>query len=89
MDLKHIIDQKDHYADYMVDEITHICRDFEKREPGSKGEQQACEYMAQVLKKDCGCQRAPVRSLVGFTLPSPLCWRPLLAFSSAHCCLRC
>ena len=29
MDLKHIIDQKDHYADYMVDEITHICRDFE------------------------------------------------------------
>ena len=47
MDLKHIIDQKDHYADYMVDEITHICRDFEKREPGSKGEQQACEYMAR------------------------------------------
>lgn len=35
MDLKHIIDQKDHYADYMVDEITHICRDFEKREPGA------------------------------------------------------
>ena len=62
MDLKHIIDQKDHYADYMVDEITHICRDFEKREPGSKGEQQACEYMAQVLKKDCGCQRADVES---------------------------
>ena len=61
MDLKHIIDQKDHYADYMVDEITHICRDFEKREPGSKGEQQACEYMAQVLKKDCGCQRASNR----------------------------
>ena len=96
MDLKHIIDQKDHYADYMVDEITHICRDFEKREPGSKGEQQACEYMAQVLKKDCGCQRADVESfkenpgsLVGFILPSPLCWRPLFAFSSAHCCLRC
>ena len=62
MDLKLIIDQKDHYADYMVDEITHICRDFEKREPGSKGEQQACEYMAQVLKKDCGCQRADVES---------------------------
>ena len=54
MDLRHIIDQKYHYADYMVDETTHICRDFEKREPGSKGEQQACEYMAQVLKKDCG-----------------------------------
>ena len=64
MDLKHIIDQKDHYADYMVDEITHICRDFEKREPGSKGEQQACEYMAQVLKKDCGCQRAGEPRLV-------------------------
>ena len=97
MDLKHIIDQKDHYADYMVDEITHICRDFEKREPGSKGEQQACEYMAQVLKKDCGCQRADVESFKEnpgsffgwITLPSPLCWRPLFAFSSAHCCLRC
>lgn len=60
MDLKKIIDKKDGYAQYMLDEITHICKDMEKREPGSKGEHQACEYMADVLKKDCGCERADV-----------------------------
>ncbi len=62
MDLKHIINKKDEYAKYMLDEITHICKDFEKRDPGSKGELQACEYMADVLKKDCGCERADVES---------------------------
>lgn len=62
MDLKNIISKKDEYANYMLDEITHICKDMEKREPGSKGEQQACEYMAEVLKKDCGCERADVES---------------------------
>ena len=46
----------------MIDEITHICKDFEKRDPGSKGEKQACEYMAEVLKKDCGCESAEVES---------------------------
>ena len=60
MDLKSIIDKKDHYVDYMVDEITHICKDMEKRDPGSVGEKQACEYMAQVLKDECGCERADV-----------------------------
>ena len=62
MDLTKIINKKDEAAQYMVDEITHICKDFEKRDPGSKGEQQACEYMAEVLKKDCGCDRADVES---------------------------
>ncbi|MDE6767286.1 MAG: M20/M25/M40 family metallo-hydrolase, partial [Eubacterium sp.] len=62
MELKHIIDKKDEYAQYMLDEITHICKDMDKRDPGSKGEKQACEYMADVLKKDCGCERADVES---------------------------
>lgn len=62
MDFKKIISKKDDYAKYMLDEITHICKDMEKRAPGSKGEQQACEYMADVLKKDCGCERADVES---------------------------
>ncbi len=60
MDLKKIIDQKDKAAQYMIKEITHICKTFEKRAPGSKGEQQACEYMAKVLKNDCGCDTATV-----------------------------
>ncbi|MDD6728308.1 MAG: M20/M25/M40 family metallo-hydrolase [Eubacteriales bacterium] len=62
MNLDKIISKKDDYAQYMLDEITHICKDMEKRDPGSKGEQQACEYMADVLKKDCGCERADVES---------------------------
>ncbi|MBQ8028628.1 MAG: M20/M25/M40 family metallo-hydrolase [Clostridia bacterium] len=61
MDLKKIIDKKDWAAQYMIDEITHICKTFEKRAPGSKGEKQACEYMAGVLK-DLGCDEVKVES---------------------------
>ena len=42
-------------VDYMIDEITHICRDMKKRAPGSEGEHEAAEYMADVLRRDCGC----------------------------------
>jgi hypothetical protein len=62
MDLTKIIDKKDEAAQYMIDEITHICKDFETRSPGTKGELQASEYMAEVLKKDCGCDSAEVES---------------------------
>ena len=62
MNLQSVIDKKKEAAEYMVSEITHICMDFEKRDPGSKGEQQACEYMADVLKNECGCERADVES---------------------------
>ena len=62
MNLQSVIDMKNEAAEYMVSEITHICKDFEKRDPGSKGEQQACEYMADVLKNECGCERADVES---------------------------
>lgn len=62
MNLQSVIDKKKEAAEYMVSEITHICKDFEKRDPGSKGEQQACEYMADILKNECGCERADVES---------------------------
>ena len=55
MNLQKIIDKKDWAAKYMIDEITHIIKTFEKRDPGSKGELQATEYMAEVLEKECGC----------------------------------
>jgi hypothetical protein len=58
VNLQKIIDKKDWAAKYMIDEITHIIKTFEKRDPGSKGEQQACEYMADVLKNECGCDSA-------------------------------
>ncbi|MBQ2847914.1 MAG: M20/M25/M40 family metallo-hydrolase [Clostridia bacterium] len=62
MDFKKIIDQKDKAAKYMIDEITHIIKTCGKRDPGSEGEKRSCEYMAEVLKKDCGCEDVKVES---------------------------
>lgn len=59
-DFSKIIENKNDSADYMVDEITHICKNMPKRSPGSEGEKMACDYMADVLKKDCGCERCEV-----------------------------
>ncbi len=61
MSLKTIIENKDKYAQYMVDEITHICNNLPKRAPGSEGEKQACEYMGELMK-DFGCERVEVDS---------------------------
>ncbi len=62
MNLGKIINKKLDWAKYMVDEITYICKNIEKRAPGSEGEKKACEYMAKVLKEDCGCERADVEA---------------------------
>ncbi len=59
-DFSKLIDKKDDAAQYMIDEITYICKDIPKRGPGSEGEKMSCEYMADVLKKDCGCERAEI-----------------------------
>ena len=61
MDFTNIYEKKTAYAKYMVKEITYIIKKFEKRAPGSKGEEQACEYMADVLKK-LGCYKADVEA---------------------------
>lgn len=60
MDLKKIIDKKDAMAKYMHDDITYICKNLGKRAPGSEGEKKACEYMAKVLKDECGCEYTKV-----------------------------
>ncbi len=62
MDLKKIIDSKEKAAKYMIDEITHIIKTCGKRDPGSEGEKKSCEYMAEVLKKDCGCEDVKLES---------------------------
>ncbi len=59
MNLQKIIDKKDQAAQYMIDEITHICNKFEKRGPGDLGEKQACEYCAEKMK-ELGCDRVYV-----------------------------
>ena len=51
-----LIERKAEGAQFMVDEITHICRNLPKRGPGSEGEKAASEYMAGVLKDKCGCE---------------------------------
>lgn len=47
-------------VDYMLSEITHICRRLPKRAPGSAGERAAAEYMANTLKKDCNCDEVKI-----------------------------
>ena len=47
---------------YMIRGITHICRDMKKRAPGSEGEREAGEYMASVLKNECGCTDVKVET---------------------------
>ena len=47
---------------YMIREITRICRDMNKRAPGSAGEREAGEYMARVLKTECGCEDVRIES---------------------------
>ena len=61
MNLKNIIDNRDKYAQYMVDEITHICTKLPKRGPGSEGEKLSCEYIGEEMKK-LGCDEVKVES---------------------------
>lgn len=62
MKLQALIDDRDKTADWMVEDITHVCKDFEKREPGSKGEEQTCEYMAGLCRDEYGCDNVKVES---------------------------
>ena len=62
MDFKKIIEQKDSAAKYIIDEITHIIKTCGKRDPGSEGEKKSCEYMADVLKNECGCEDVKIES---------------------------
>lgn len=57
-----LIANKAESARYIVEEITHICKNMPKRSPGSEGERIASEYMADVLKDDCGCDHVQVET---------------------------
>ena len=47
---------------YISSEIAHICRDMEKRSPGSRGERKAAEYMAKVLRDQGGCKEPVIET---------------------------
>lgn len=53
MSLQKVIDTKKESAQYMVDEITKVIKDFGKRDPGSEGETKAVNYMAGQLEELC------------------------------------
>ena len=61
-DLKAIIDKKEWAAKYMVERITYIIQAFHKRDPGSEGEKEACAFMAEALRSECGCEDVEVES---------------------------
>ncbi|MBQ1544577.1 MAG: M28 family peptidase [Clostridia bacterium] len=61
MKLQKLIDRKDAVGEWIIEDITHICKDFEKRDPGSKGELQAAEYYAELLKS-YGCEDVKIES---------------------------
>lgn len=60
--LQKLIDNKAQSAQFMCGEISHICNDMPKRDPGSLGEQMACEYMADYLKNECKCERTDIET---------------------------
>lgn len=62
MNFEKIIKQKDKAAQYIVDDITKIIKTCGKRAPGSEGEKKSCEYMADVLKNQCGCDDVKIES---------------------------
>ena len=47
---------------YISSEIAHICRDMEKRPPGSSGERKAAEYMAKVLRDQGKCKEPVIET---------------------------
>ena len=49
-------------VEFMVGEITHICHDLGKRAPGSQGERKAGEYLAEVLRTQCGCTNVQIET---------------------------
>ena len=61
-DLSKLIENKNESAKFMMDEITHICRDMPKRNPGSEGEKMACEYMGEVMVKEGGADYTKLES---------------------------
>lgn len=53
--LSSLLSERKQSAAYMIREITHVCRTMGPRSPGSAGEREAAEYMAHILRRECGC----------------------------------
>ena len=56
MDLSGLCSHSKDAVRFMSAQIAHVCRNIEKRPPGSVGERKAAEHMAQILRSRCGCK---------------------------------
>lgn len=61
-DFSQLITERRRSILYMIGEITHICRKLGPRSPGSAGEREAAAYMAEVLRRDCGCEDVKIEA---------------------------
>lgn len=62
MKLDSLIAAKDRAAQFMMDDIKMICTTMPKRDPGSEGEKQVCDYFAKLCTEEYGCEEAHVES---------------------------
>ena len=76
-----LLDRSGESTAYMLREITHICQHIKNRAPGSEGERQAAEYMADVLEKSCGCGDVAIESFS----EHPSAFYGFFHFSAALC----
>ena len=61
-DFSCLLNNRSDAVSFMKEQIKHICSKIGKRAPGSAGEKEAAEYMADVLKECCGCSKVTVES---------------------------
>ncbi len=47
---------KDRTVSFIQKEIQYVCQKLKPRTPGSDGEREAARYMADLLRKECGCE---------------------------------
>ncbi len=62
MKLDALINAKDRAAQFMMDDIKKVCTTMPKRDPGSEGEKQVCDYFAKLCTEEYGCEEAHVES---------------------------
>lgn len=55
-----LIGAKDDAAQFMIDDITKICTTMPKRDPGSEGEKQVCEYFEKICMEEYDCTEAHI-----------------------------
>lgn len=60
MKLDALIKDADNAAQFMIDDITKVCTTMPKRNPGSEGEKQFCEYAAKLCLEEFDCDEAHV-----------------------------